>query len=262
MMFDGLRIAMHEPAPMCLAQAAPDLARQANAVFDAHAPARTKALRQSLAAQVLHRHEVRLIGHLGDLPVFEQRHDVRMRQLREDRRLLQEAPPEAVSRLRVAAVHAAQHLDRDGAIERLLRREVDARHAAARDAIDDLEAAANHRPHQGIECGRVAPGVCVTCHHPFSLVASEFSYLGFSADSKAFFAEHALQEVMAIHHSRKVYSLTNGSENKCSGAYLEGFATQTCKKRETRGRSDRRFRLATGPDLLATWPNQIASRLS
>ncbi|MGC4079515.1 MAG: hypothetical protein QM702_21235 [Rubrivivax sp.] len=71
-----------------------------------------------------------------DLPVVVERDDVRVLELREEARLLEEALQEV--RLVLVVAVALDDLQRDGAIERLLRRVVDAPHSSASDGVEDL----------------------------------------------------------------------------------------------------------------------------
>ena len=93
-------------------------------------------MRQRLAGEELHRDEVLLDVRPLDLAVVEERDDVRVLQLGEDARLLEEALEEL--RLVLVVAVALNDLQRDGAFERHLGRVVDAPHASASDRGEDL----------------------------------------------------------------------------------------------------------------------------
>ena len=128
---------MDDPAHVCLAEAARDLAKEHQCLVGREGTPRTEALGERLSVQILHRDEVHLDGRTFDEPVVEQRDDVRMLELREDARLEEEALEEL--RLLLVDRVGLDDLQGDGPTERRLRAVVDAPHAPTGDGPLDVE---------------------------------------------------------------------------------------------------------------------------
>jgi hypothetical protein len=123
---------MDDPLLMGPLQRAPDLDRVRHRLDDRQRAHALDALLQRLALDVLEDDEgVVVVGAEVD-----HRDDVRMRQPRDGARLATEAL-ELVGVARDLAVH---QLDRDPALERLVERAIDGRHAARADLLLEPEA--------------------------------------------------------------------------------------------------------------------------
>jgi hypothetical protein len=130
-----------------LSQRAADLRGDAGDAVLGHGPDLAQRLVERLAFQILHRHVVDVVVGLA---VVEDGHRVRVRDLRRDACLAEEAAVKL--RIGVAVVVRVQHLDGAEAPERRLLGPVDLAHAAARDERRDPEALRDDATEQGVRC--------------------------------------------------------------------------------------------------------------
>src|SRR5205085_5397574 len=107
-----LEVAMDDPARVRLAEAARDLTPDDERVTHVEETVALQARGERLAREVLHRDEELLDGAAFDLPIVVERDDVRVLELREEARLLQEALQEV--RLVLVIAVALNDLQRDG----------------------------------------------------------------------------------------------------------------------------------------------------
>ena len=111
--------------------------------------------------EVLHGHEVVLARKVLDLTVVEQHHDVRVLEFGEDAGFLQKPAAETVFRFGLHVPYTVQDFHGNGAIEWCLGGEIHVRHAAARDALHDVEAAVHDGSNQSVHVERFLSGACL-----------------------------------------------------------------------------------------------------
>jgi hypothetical protein len=141
----GLDVAMDDPAAVCEADGAEDLARDLDRRRDGKGALGDDPVLQAPALQVLHRD---VVGTLGLAPVVDG-DDVRVGQAR---RVLGLAP-EALDELVVARVPLVQDLDRHAPPELLVLGEVDVGHPARAELAQDAVAPVEERVDQGVGYG-------------------------------------------------------------------------------------------------------------
>jgi hypothetical protein len=142
-----LEVAMDDAELVRLAKGPADLRCDAAGAHLVHDAAFAERQVERLAFQILHRHEVDVVVGLA---VVEDRDGVRVRDLRRDARLTEEAAVELG--IGVAVVVGIEDLDRAEAPERRLLRSVDLPHSSTSDQRDDLEAIRDDATDQGIGC--------------------------------------------------------------------------------------------------------------
>ena len=122
-------------------------------------PAALQLVGQRATFEVLHRDEAVAVR---GLPVVEDGHHVRVRDLRGDARLEEEAPREIALRVRTRGPEArVEHLDCAWALEPRLLADVDLAHPALREGAHDAHAAEQHGADQRVGSRTKVAGAAV-----------------------------------------------------------------------------------------------------